>query len=226
MQSALKLKGFNYETIKTQDAQISVARAGIRSRIKSLRVLVSVLISFLVISCANVEYYQEEVSSVMISVDNSRLIAVGKDYHYLFNTANPLAESLKSGFREHLSVKIPKPFKVHELGKTIGYINLIVSNKATKAQKIEARNLGFTANDDGSLYFSMQVMGKRFPLNDLKLEPVVKLKGSYQIDVRDSEAMHNQMLILTPVILAGSTAFLVANPAMLITTIPVIGLKP
>jgi hypothetical protein len=193
---------------------------------KMIRWILGVLIACLLSACASTKYYDEQFSSLMVASDRSKVVVLGQQYHYVFDMPSMLDKSLSAGFRKQLSGAVISGFTIGKGGKTLGYFRLQLSKAATEADINEARALGYQTAKSGSIYSTLFVSGTRYKATPLGEDAPTLLNETYHVRIADSQGAGYQMNALSPIIVLGGGAFAIANPAMLLFTLPVIGLRP
>lgn len=154
-------------------------------------------------------------------------VVLGDQYHYIFETDLIMASSFRAGFRRHLSAEMIRHFNVGAGGKTAGYVRLQLAPSATSQEKAEARKLGYGETQDGLIYYTAFMVGNRYaPRKDATPASAMALSKRYRVEVMDSQSSADAMRLLSPIHMAAGVGMVVANPAVLLVTIPVAGLKP
>ena len=71
------------------------------------------------------------------------------------------------------------------------------------------------------------MVGSRYvPRKDAAAVGAMELSQRYQVEVTDSQGSADAMRMLSPIYMAAGVGLVVANPAVLLMTLPVAGLKP
>ena len=162
-----------------------------------------------------------------MSSDSSMFVVLGDQYHYIFETDSIMASSFRAGFRRHLTAEMIRPFNVGAGGKTAGYVRLQLTPDATSQDKAQARKLGYGETQDGLIYYTAFMVGNRYvPRKETTPVSSMALSKRYQVEVMDSQSSADAMRLLSPIYMAAGVGMVVANPAVLLVTIPVAGLKP
>lgn len=86
--------------------------------------------------------YSETVNSVLISADGSKLVFLGKRYHYIFDAPENFAAFLDSPLDARAKVYIGQ-FDASETGTVTGYIELSLDNLSI-AEIQQSKRLGFS----------------------------------------------------------------------------------
>jgi hypothetical protein len=194
---------------------------------KLLRALTLGALVILLSACAPTRHYTETFSTLGMSSDSSMFVVLGDQYHYIFETDSIMASSFSAGFRRHLSAEMIRPFNVGAGGKTAGYVRLQLAPDATAQDKAQARKLGYGETQDGLIYYTAFMVGKRYvPRKDMAPASAMALSRRYQVEVMDSQSSADAMRLLSPIYMAAGVGMVVANPAVLLMTVPVAGLKP
>lgn len=178
-------------------------------------------------ACASSQRYTETFSTLGMSSDARMFVVLGDRYHYIFPTDPVMASSFSAGFRRHLTAEMIRPFNVGAGGRTAGYVRLQLTPDATLQHKAQARKLGYGETEDGMVYYTAFMVGSRYvPRKDAAAVGAMELSQRYQVEVTDSQGSADAMRMLSPIYMAAGVGLVVANPAVLLMTLPVAGLKP
>jgi len=192
-----------------------------------LRTLTLGALVLILSACARTRHYTETFSTLGMSSDSSMFVVLGDQYHYIFETDSIMASSFSAGFRRHLTAEMIRPFNVGAGGKTAGYVRLQLAPDATAQDKAQAKQLGYGENQDGLIYYTAFMVGSRYvPRKDATPASAMALSKRYQVEVMDSQSSADAMRLLSPIYMAAGVGMVVANPAVLLVTIPVAGLRP
>lgn len=195
-----------------------------RSFLSALKLCV---LAFALSACASTKEYTENFSSLKMSADYSTFVVLGEHYHYVFDAPKILASSLRSDFRQHLTAGFFRPFNVGAGGETSGYVRFQLTDDAKPRDKAQAYALGYQTTKDGLIYYTVFMTGRRYvPREGEPVESPLALDQRYQVQVWDSQRSSDAMRMLSPVYFAAGVGMVIATPAMLLVTVPVIGLKP
>jgi hypothetical protein len=105
--------------------------------------------------------YAEEVTSVLISKDEKKMVFIGDRYHYIFNAPVVLSSSLQSSLRKSLYFFI-EDFWVDKNNYTFGKITITLSESASQDDKEEAIELGYNERSEDPPYLVLLLKGKRY----------------------------------------------------------------
>ena len=191
--------------------------------------LIGIVTTLMLASCASTKYYDETFTSLMVASDRSKVVVLGKHYHYIFDMPEILDKSMRAGFRKNLSGYVIRDFYVSGGGKTWGHFRLQLNKNATEDDIKEAHALGYATTKDGLIYYTIEVSGKRYAANTMDSmdgNASAMLNERYHVRIVDSQAQSDQMSAMSPVIVLGGGLFAIANPAVLLMTLPMTGLKP
>lgn len=181
----------------------------------------------LLTACAPTRYYTESFSELLVAADGSTFAVLGEQYHYLFDMPEPMAKSLASDVAPYLTGHILRDFHVGRSGRTSGYARLQLTEAATGQARAQARALGYGTTDEGLIYYTFFLTGQRYAATSASAQaPVRALDRAYHVRVVDSQASQDALALFSPVIFVAGTGFVLANPATLLITLPVAGLKP
>ena len=144
--------------------------------------------------------YTEEITSVLMSEDGTKLIFIGDDYHYIFDAPVGLSHSLGSSFRKSLFAKF-KEFRVDKNDHIIGKITISLDASASQEDKEEAIELGYDKRSvSPALELSLQ--GKRYKSGGVATDRVeYKLNYTYEITVLEERSSSGKAALtaLTPI---------------------------
>jgi hypothetical protein len=86
--------------------------------------------------------YTEKISSILISADGKKIVAMGPEYHYIFDAPPEVVQTIKSGFHKAIQGSLSS-FKVDAEGSISGSFFLRLNNSATESEKQEAFGIGY-----------------------------------------------------------------------------------
>lgn len=194
---------------------------------KLLRTLTLGAIVIALSACASSRHYTETFATLGMSSDSRMFAVLGDQYHYVFETDPIIASSFKADFRQHLTAAMIRPFNVGAGGKTSGYIRLQLTPEATAQDKAQARKLGYGETQDGLIYYTAFMVGNRYvPREDAAPASSMALSKRYEVKVMDSQRSADAMRLLSPIYMVAGVGMVVANPTVMLMTLPVAGLKP
>jgi hypothetical protein len=162
-------------------------------------------------------YYIETIGSVLISADQAKLVFLGADYHYVFDTPEHFAEILASPLHPLIRANVGSFYTTADENVQGAFVlEVIKPSDLTEEQKQQLTGLGFTGDKwtrridlDG-----MRYSAKKFERS--KVSPTF-LNQSYQVTVY--EPGHSNVkkiaLLLTPVTVA-------LDGALMILAIPLV----
>ena len=155
--------------------------------------------------------YNESVSSVLISSDNSKLVVMTPRYHYIFDATPSLIGTLKGAFHPYVKATFGG-FRVFRSGRTLGTVTLIVSNAPSEAVDT-AVAAGFERDAKGAESV-VSVQGQRYRAGAVKSSSPYSLNKSYDIEVTSEQSESH--LSETPIKMVGGAlvlGFVVLLPA-------------
>lgn len=191
-----------------------------------LRALILLALVIALSACASTRRYTETFSTLGMSSDARMFVVLGERYHYIFPTDPVMAASFGAGFRRHLTAEMIRPFNVGAGGKTSGYVRLQLTPDATAQDQAEARKLGYGKTQDGLIYYTAFMVGSRYVPRQEAVAASMELHRRYEVQVTDSQSNAEALKLLSPIYMAAGVGLVVANPAVLLMTLPVAGLKP
>ena len=166
--------------------------------------------------------YSEEVSSVLISEDGTKLVVMTNTYHYIFDAPPIIINALKGNFR-HLVNAAFRYFTVDSSNNITGSIQLYLQG-GTELEKKSALNLGFDKFDSGILK-GFNINGVRYKSDGFKPIKKYKLNRTYTIKVLEKLSSKGQTDIseTTPIIIqeglikiAGTILMILASPIIIL----------
>jgi len=164
--------------------------------------------------------YSEDISSVLISQDGKKLVAIGKQHHYIFDAPRAIVQTLRASFHPFVSGAFGK-FYVDSDGQISGRYRLALSSFALEQDRADAIAAGYKPTEDGHLAFDGELKGVRYSAGDVRLPATAeKLNQTYRvlISAEQSTAMKAAKSLLTPITVAVDGAlFIVAIPLLAIS---------
>lgn len=192
-----------------------------------MKTWLAVVLCTLLTACAPTRYYTESFSELMVAADGSTFAVLGEQYHYLFDMPPLMEKSLQADFRPYLTAHILRDFNVVGSGKTVGYARLQLTDAATAQAKAQARQLGYGITAEGLIYATFFLTGTRYAATPATADaPRHGLDRQYHVRVADDQSSRDAMALFSPVVFLAGTGFVLANPATVLISLPVAGLKP
>ncbi|MDM8567692.1 hypothetical protein QUF74_18855 [Candidatus Halobeggiatoa sp. HSG11] len=129
-------------------------------------------------------YYDEKVSSILITEDKSTIVAISDRYHYVLASSAHLISILNSPIHKNIEARFTT-FGVDDDNSLRGRIDL--SAKLQRPEDIEeAVRLGFHNNSRG-IKQQIVITGTRYSANNFKNTKTVPLNKEYTIVVSEPE---------------------------------------
>jgi hypothetical protein len=148
--------------------------------------------------------YTENVDSVLISADGSKLVFLGAEYHYVFAAPVHLTALLDSPLHEKVKASMSQ-FNVDEDGNVSGNISIALESDST-IEKQQAALMGFEVWGESFSYQKIALSGKRYAAKGFEASKVDKkyLSKAYSVTVRDKNAFNGKKIlyVLTPITVA------------------------
>ena len=174
--------------------------------------------------------YAEEVTSVLISEDEKKMVFIGDRYHYIFNAHDVLSSSLKSSFQKSLYFFFEgfwadkNGFWVDKNNDTFGKITITLSESASQDDKEEAIELGYNERSEDPPYLVLLLKGKRYRSGGVATDGVkYKLNYSNVTVVLEPRSSLNKAaltaLIPITVLIDGVIVIVLAPFALLLTAL-------
>jgi len=149
-------------------------------------------------------HYKETISSVLISSDGKVLVALGHNYHYIFELPESLLNTLKESFHPYVQAYIPN-FTITKKNVVVGDVYLKLVDAPVNAETA-ALHAGFHEYPD-FIRMKVSLIGQRYQASKVDVQNEYKLNKAYVIDV--SVEPKTQKAHLSPVqMVAGSVMFL------------------
>ena len=153
--------------------------------------------------------YTEQVSSVLMSADNKKLVVMTPKFHYIFDAPPQLVQTLKADFHSHVQASMGV-FTVSSKGHTRGQINLKVVDAPPEAIESAIRS-GYKRSESGA-EFTTTLEGERYRAGEVAAPAQYKLNKTYPIEVTSAQAESAtrwtpiQIILFVPII-AGVALF-------------------
>ena len=161
--------------------------------------------------------YTENVDSVLISADGSKLVFLGAKYHYVFAAPAHLTALLDSPLHEKVKASMSQ-FNVDEDGNVSGNI-VVALDGGTADERHQAAQMGFELRGGTFSYQKNALSGKRYAAQGFDASQVDKkyLSKTYPVTVREKNAFNGKkaLYVLTPITVA-------ADGVLTILAIPLI----
>ncbi|MEJ6007323.1 hypothetical protein WG899_17370 [Paucibacter sp. AS339] len=172
--------------------------------------------------------YTEQVSSLLISQDQTQIVVLGERYHYLFQATTDLVRLNDFPLKPRISAKIT-PFHVALDGQTRGSYSLQLPADLNPDEAQQAQAFGFKPQADGSWTLDNQLSGKRYVVGNTfrAARSQTKLSHSYAVSVEAEETSGQQAVdgLVTPVTVASDGVLLIYFVALAPLLIPLIFLS-
>jgi hypothetical protein len=125
---------------------------------------------------------KETISSVLITTDEKRLVAMTSRYHYVFDIPPPLLAAIKGSFHPYVQAEFSE-FHVDMVGTARGTVSLTLSS-ATDDAVTSAIDAGFTRTPGGAMFVAT-LNGHRYTANDAQPVAQYKLNKPYEVELED-----------------------------------------
>jgi hypothetical protein len=173
--------------------------------------------------------YAEEVTSVLISEDEKKMVFIGDRYHYIFNAPDVLSSSLKSSFQKSLYFFFEgfwadkNGFWVDKNNDTFGKITITLSESASQDDKEEAIELGYNERSEDPPYLVFLLKGKRYRSGGVATDGVEYKLNYSNVTVLEPRSPLNKAaltaLIPITVLIDGVIVIVLAPFALLLTAL-------
>lgn len=155
-------------------------------------------------------YYKEFVSAVLITEDNSSLVVLGKNYHYVLKNIETIALIIKSPLHKKYKLEFVDA-NIGSDNKITGCFRIVIKNP-NKEECSEAVMYGFTKhNTDMSL--DIKLNGIRYLAGDIVPDDKYLLNDQYSISISEPEGGMKKALKIaaTPITVAIDGALFLAH---------------
>ena len=126
---------------------------------------------------------KEIISSVLITVDDTKVVAMTSHFHYIFDIPPTVLAALKAQFHPYVRATFSK-FHVELFGITTGTVALSVPTSAPDEALAAAIAAGFTKTSGGAVFIA-DLHGHRYTAGDIQPTAQYKLNQPYEIEVED-----------------------------------------
>ena len=172
--------------------------------------------------------FTEEVSSFLITKEGNKLIAIGKEHHYIFETNEVLKFILQWSERKQVKASFSN-FNIKTDQSLSGSYHLIISLNNTLTPEIKALLIakGFTENIAlNILDYHGKLQGERYLADNVKIPATMLLNKKYTIHMVEETSMSGGLakrILLTPIAVAADGIVLAGSPIILLV-IMVVGI--
>ena len=168
--------------------------------------------------------YIENVSSLLISSDGEKLVFIGKDFHYIFDSPKQIGKVLKSSVHQYVTAKFGN-FRLHEDNHIVGAVTLVLSKSTPMGLRPEATELGF-AKKVKEPVLRVVLLGTRYKANnEIPKLNEEKLNKTYEVIIEEKPGALTQAATIaaTPITLAADGVLvigaLVLSPIILLSLV-------
>jgi hypothetical protein len=173
--------------------------------------------------------YTEDVSSILISQDGTKLIIICPEYHYVFRMPRNLVEIIRSPVHKYIEAVLP-PLIAGDGGpeNIRGSFYLVLAKNAPGEIVEQAVSLGFRNGGwRDTMAYSGSLDGKRYISRSvLPMGTTQSLNRAYQIEIETyTRGDDKAKLALTPITLAADGVLFIGVLPLLIVTGLILGEK-
>ncbi|MGY8812315.1 MAG: hypothetical protein ACKVK5_14930 [Pseudomonadales bacterium] len=169
--------------------------------------------------------YKENISSILVTADGSKLVFVSDDYHYIFQAPKLLTDTVGAPFYRSVQANFDQ-FYVSRSDTVTGSFDLIVPVSAPDGDRQAASAAGFACKRIGERELcraTVEMQGKRYAASaTLPVGRNHLLNKSYLVYVSADEGAGAKAL-LTPLTVAADGAILIGGLGL--TVVSVTGLS-
>lgn len=170
--------------------------------------------------------FTEDVSSFLITKAGNKLIVIGKEHHYIFETNEVLKFILQWSERKRVQASFSN-FNIKTDQSLLGSYHLIIhiNNSLTPETKALLIAKGFIENKALKILdYQGQLQGERFLADNLKIPSTMQLNKKYNIHMVEETSMTEGLakrILLTPVAIIADGIVLAGSPIILLTILMV-----
>ncbi|PLT15980.1 MULTISPECIES: hypothetical protein [Ralstonia] len=166
--------------------------------------------------------YEEPVNQILVSSDGKKIVVLGVDYHYIFDTPPKLIEILDSPLHPKLSAEM-RQFEVTPDAEIKGWFFLKMPTESSDDDLKLAKSYGFEVASSSQPHLNFDLSGKRYSAKGFKAPEGLtkKLNQSYSVDVREELPLGGKaaLVLLTPVTVAADGAVVLLTIALFPLTV-------
>lgn len=144
--------------------------------------VLSVLVGCVSRALENMEYYTEEVSSVLITEDQKKLIILTDQYHYIVNAPEIIVKTLNSDLRRYVQAHFGY-ISVNQEGEVSGSLYLRPNETFDNVIR-ETLSLGYKQTDRGPTAH-VQLTGQRYTASKITVGKQYLLNDTYKVKVHE-----------------------------------------
>lgn len=164
--------------------------------------------------------YEEEARELRISDDDSRLVLVGEDYHYLLDVPESLRPVFHASYQPLIQWSFSSMEVLQDQTVTLKYYGFLDGRLASQEDKDAAVTDGFMADKYGKVYISGALSGRRedeivLPPTMISAWPEQPRKPSSRISVTEERTNTKRVFLMTLTPMA-----LVLDGAVVVTAVP------
>lgn len=166
--------------------------------------------------------FKEEVSSFLITKEGNKLIVIGKEHHYIFETNEVLKFILQWSERKRVKASFSN-FNIKTDQSLSGSYHLIIplNNRLTPETKALLIAKGFIENTAlNILDYHGKLQGERFLADNVKIPSTMQLNKKYSLHMIEETSMAEGLakrILLTPVAIIADGIVLAGSPIILLT---------
>lgn len=155
-------------------------------------------------------HYKENISSILITEDNSTLVVIGKKYHYVLKNVNKIATIIKSDLHEKCKLQFVDA-NIDMDNQISGWLKVIMQNPS-KNEISEAIKYGFV-KDNSNMALEFKLNGTRYLAGAVAPAKKYLLNEQYSISVSEPESGMKKALKIaaTPITVAIDGALFLAH---------------
>lgn len=129
-------------------------------------------------------FYEEDISSFMITKDGSKLVVITPNYHYIFSPPTNLIKALNAGFRHKLRMGFTG-FVADAINGISGPMVLYFLPDSPE-EEARGRKLGFyRIGVRPRVESNVRLVGKRFRASGIQVTEKQRLSRSYRIKIQE-----------------------------------------
>jgi len=147
------------------------------------------------------QYYEERISSVLVSSDNKTIAIITDNHHYIFNNASEIISVLKDPIHPQIVALFKTVYVSDDNNVSVEY-SLFLNKDSSEADKLKAMKIGFEDADSGALAMNRRLDGIRYSPGSITIPTeTTKLNRTYTFHIRSEQnsSQKSAKLLLTPI---------------------------
>jgi len=171
--------------------------------------------------------YSEEVTSVMISEDATRLVVFTEKHHYVFDANALVVATLRSTFRPSVRAAFGT-LRIDSSGELAVPVELTLPASASDSDKRMAIEKGYSPTSEGGVRAEVLLKGTKYTAGTVTpARSAIALNQTYKVKVLEepSTAEKAGRVLLTPITLAADGVLLIGAVPLVLFAGAMVGLS-